>query len=336
MASRVQNLNIGLGKDSQADIDTASTTFMRVLKLNEDVTSESFNTESNAAEIGKGMEFATETFTVSKTPSGRIEKYGTAEFTIWSFAYAMGTVGEATGLYTITPLVNATTLELPYFSIVEQLPEGGATAQDITYVGCSVEETQLVVTSGPGRQSVKVNTSWDGSGNTTTPSGVSLPAVTVEHSMLGASAALTVSGVDYVGAKTLLGATVGWKNNILLNAGFFPGSGTQDTFAVRGRQEIGVRQCSFDFTVRWTHDSLEYTKLKALTSGSAVLTLTYDATHTVTFTFPQVVFASVTPVTVDGIEGLKVVCDVQSSDGTEDVLTVTGKCGISGIAQPAS
>ncbi|HEY4364460.1 MAG TPA: hypothetical protein VGN17_26075 [Bryobacteraceae bacterium] len=326
---------MGLGIDKQADIATASSSFMHIEKTNEDITSVNFTTENDAAWIGKGNEFVSTSgvFPVSQTPSNRVEMFGSAELTTWAFAYGLGHVTEATGLYTLKPIQNGTTLELPYFSICEQLPEGGSSAIDNLYVGCAVEDVTFTVNSGPGLQSTKVVANWVGSGNYTSPSSVSLPDLTAQHFMPGASAALTIIGVDYVGAKTLLNATVGIKNNLLLNAGFFPGSGTQNGAAVRGRMEIGVRQYTFEFTVRLLASSAEFTKLVGLTGGSAVLTVTKDSTHTTTFTFEKVTFESVTNTVVDGIAAVKVVCAVQDSDGTGNPLVVTSKCGVTGLAQ---
>ncbi|HEY4359402.1 MAG TPA: hypothetical protein VGN17_00435 [Bryobacteraceae bacterium] len=335
MATRVQALKLGLGKAKQADIVTVAGSFLTFEKTNEDVTSVNFTTENDAPWIGKGNEFVSSAgvYPVSQTPQNRIEMYGSAEMVTWAFAYALGHVAEATGLYTLKPIQNGTTLELPYFSICEQMPEGGAEAIDNVYVGCSMEDVTFTLNSGPGLQSTKVVSNWVGSGNYTSPSTVSLPSLTTQHFMPGASAALTVNGTDYVAAKTLLNATIGWKNNLLLNAGFFPGSGTQNGAAVRGRMEIGVRQPTFEFTVRLLSTSTEFASLVGLTSGTAVLTVTFDATHTTTFTFGEVTFESVTNTVVDGIAAVRVVCAVQDSDGTGNPLIVTSKCGITGIAQ---
>jgi len=65
---------------------------------------------------------------------------------------------------------------------------------------------------------------WVGSGLLTTPSGITVPAITAENNMLAASMSLSVNGVDYVSTKRIQSGSVGWKNNLLLNAGFYPGS----------------------------------------------------------------------------------------------------------------
>lgn len=335
MATRVQALQMGLGKAKQADIVTPSASFMHIEKTNEEITSVNFTTENDAPWIGKGNEFvsANGVYAVSQTPANRVEMYGSAELVTWAFAYGLGHVAEATGTYTLKPIQNGTTLELPYFTVVEQLPEGGDEAIDNAYVGCAVEDVTFTLNSGPGLQSTKIVTNWVGSGNYVSPSTVSLPDLQTQHFMLSASATLSILSVDYVAAKTLLNCTIGWKNNLLLNAGFFPGSGEQNGAAVRGRMEIGVRQPTFEFTVRLLSTSTEFASLVGLTQGTAVLTVTFDGTHTTTFTFAEVTFESVTNVVDNGIAAVKVVCAVQDSDGTGNPLVVTSKCGVTGIAQ---
>ena len=101
---------------------------------------------------------------------------------------------------------------------------------------------------------------------------------------------LSVNGVDYVATKRILSGSVGWKNNLLLNAGFFPGSGLQNGLQVRGRMEVGARVPSFQFTARLLAGSPEYNTLVNQTTGTATLSVQHDANNSVTFTFPQMAF----------------------------------------------
>ena len=122
MAARIQNKVLGLGLAKQADISHASTTFLRFRQLNAELAPSAFETETDAAEIGKGDEFISSVFPVAWNPLARIDKYSSAEFMTWGLAYAMGGVTETTGTYTITPLDPCTQgIELPYFTVVEQV-----------------------------------------------------------------------------------------------------------------------------------------------------------------------------------------------------------------------
>lgn len=334
MPARVQGLRFATSKGKQSDIATAASTFLRWRKLNMDLTTPRHTTETDAAEIGKGNEFISQVFPVAKDVGQRIEKYGSAEFVIWCAAFGLGNTHQATGggLYTITPIDPGTTIELPYFTVVEQIDEGGGQAIDNMFVGCSLEDFMLTFNYGPGRQSLRCASSFMGSGRITTPSAVTLPAVLTEHYMLSQSMAISINGVDYVSSKTILSGSIGWKNNLNGAAGYFPGAGLLDGAAIRGRQEIGAREASLQFTVRLLSGSTEYAKLIAQTTGTAVVTFTFDSTHTVTFTFPQVSFSAIENHEDGGIVALTVTVAPQYSSGS-GILTVTGQCAQTGIGQ---
>ena len=151
--------------------------------------------------------------------------------------------------------------------------------------------------------------------------------------MLAASMALTVNGVDYVTTKRILSGSIGWKNNLLLNAGFYPGSGVQNGLQIRGRMEIGARVPTFQFTARLLAASPEYTTLINQTTGTAVLTVSYDSDNTVTFTFPKMAFQVVENTEADGIVAVSVTGAPEYDSVTSTVMSVVTKCAITGIAQ---
>jgi hypothetical protein len=151
--------------------------------------------------------------------------------------------------------------------------------------------------------------------------------------MLAASMALSVNGVDYVGTKRILSGSIGWKNNLLLNAGFFPGSGLQNGLQIRGRMEIGARVPSFQFTARLLAGSTEYATLVNQTTGTATLTISYDADNTVTFSFPKMAFQVAENAEADGIVAVTVTGAPQYDTVASTVMSVTTKCAITGIAQ---
>ena len=336
MPARVQQLIMGLGKGKQTNISTAGSTFLRFKKLDTSLTTPKPVFENDAAEIGKGHEFITQTFPSHYEVGNRLEKYASAEFVTWAAAFGLGNVvvvgSGAPYSYTITPLNPGTTLELPYFSLVEQVAEGGGSAIDNMYVGCAIEDFTYQFQYGPGRASSKMTVNWVGGGLVTTPSSITVPALTTENNMLAASMALSVNGVDYVAGKRILSGSIGWKNNLLLNAGFYPGSGLQNGLQVRGRMEIGARVPSFQFTARLLAGSPEYATLVAQTTGTAVLTVQHDANNSVTFTFPQMAFQMAENAEADGIVAVSVTGAPQYNV-TTGVLSVTTQCGIAGIAQ---
>jgi len=332
MPTRIQNATLGLGITAQTNISTpaGSTTYIVVPKLDSDIYIDDFNTEDNAAWIGKGNEFATQVFPTAFNLAGRIEKHGGIEFMTWAWAGALGNIAYATGTYTLVPINPATTLEMPYFPIVLQLAEGGGSAIDDLYVGCSIEEVTTTYNYGHGLQSVGTTVQFAGSGLLTSPSAVTLPSVLSEHNALSSSMALTINGTDYVAGKTILSGVFGWKNNLLLNAGYYPGSGTQSGAAVRGRQEIGVRVPTFTFVARLLHTSPEYAALIAQTTGTATCTLTYDSTHNFTWTWEQISYKVVKRGQADGIATVEVTVQPQYSNST-GILSCSAQCGVAGI-----
>ena len=154
----------------------------------------------------------------------------------------------------------------------------------------------ITVGSGPGRANSKITVEFAGSGKYVEPSGIAMPAATLEKLLPSASLTLSVNGVDYVTNKNIVSLETSWKNNIRLDSGFFPGSGFQTpgdatTGAIRGRLEFGNRAGALKFTARFDSTSTEYAKLKAQTSGTAMITLTFDANNSLQITWQKVTFA---------------------------------------------
>lgn len=339
MATRVQSLILGLSTNKQTSISTAqsSTNMVRFKKLNTSLTSPSYVTETDAAEIGKGNEFISQVFPSHMNVANTLEKYGSSEWVTWATAYGLGNVtmtgSTAPYSYTITPINPGTTLELPYFTEVEQVAEGGGNAVDNMFVGCAIEEFTYAFNYGPGRASSKMTASFVGSGLLTTPSGITVPAVTTENNMLAGTMALTVNGVDYVGTGRILSGHIAWKNNLLLNQGFYPGSGVNTAgFQTRGRMEIGTRSLAFNFVVRAVHGSTEYTTLMNQSTGTAVLTVQHDANNEVTFTLQQVTFEAVELGEVDGLVTFNIT-SAPMYNATNGLITVTTKTDLGNIAQ---
>jgi hypothetical protein len=337
MPSRVQQLILGLSIDKQADIATAAALFHRWRKNDTSVTSPKPVFEDDAPEIGKGDEFATQTYPSHYDVQNRIEKYASAEFLTWALAFALGnatvTGSAAPYSYTIVPIDPGVTLELPYFSLVEQIAEGGGSAIDNLFVGCAIEDFTYQFNYGPGRASSKVIVNWLGSGLLTSPSAVVVPALAAETNILSAGMSLVVNGVDYISSKRILSGSIGWKNNLMGSAGYYPGSGMQNGLQVRGRIEIGSRVPSFQFTTRLLKNSVEYANLVNQSTGPAVLTIPHDANNTVTFTFPKLALGMVENTEADGIVAITVTGTPEKDSVTGTVFSVTSKCSVGGIAQ---
>jgi hypothetical protein len=234
MPANIRETLIAFSKNKQAAIATANTAggMWRLNKLNSSFGGPKLITETDAEEYGKGHEFAENVFRMSWDVQGQIEKYLSAEFACWAFAFALGKVtptgADPNYIYTITPLDPvADGIELPYFSFVEQIRPGASAVLDRMSVGCAIQDLTLTIASGPGRANAKLVVNYVGSGKRTKPSTITIPAATAEKLLASASLALSIKGVNYVTAKTIVSLELSWKNNIRLEDGFYPGSGFQ-------------------------------------------------------------------------------------------------------------
>jgi hypothetical protein len=343
--TRLQELLIGFGFGKQTDIATANAaiTMWRLRKLNASMANPKLATENDAAEYGKGHEFATQTFKTSWDVAGSLEKYLGAEIGAWAMCFGLGKVIKSgttpNFIYTCAPLMpsNGDATELPYFSFVEQIRPGGGVVLDRMAVGCAVEGWTISIGSGPGRANSKITVEFVGAGKYTEPSAITLPAQTVEKLLPSASLAVSINGVDYVTNKNIISLETTWKNNIRLDSGFFPGSGFQTpadgtTGAIRGRLEFGNRVGTMKFVARFDNTSTEYAKLKAQTTGTAVMTLTYDVNNSPQITWQKMAFATVEITETDQFATVAVEC-TPIYDATNGLITAVAKCGVDAICQ---
>src|ERR1035441_437240 len=120
---------VGVGYKPQSALQTPDVTtadFWRLSKLNSALAQVDYVTEDNAAEYGKGTEFATDVFPVNVDVKGSVDKYISSEMMAWLFGMALGKVVETadgTGgmKYVITPTGVCDPLDLPAFSVCEQV-----------------------------------------------------------------------------------------------------------------------------------------------------------------------------------------------------------------------
>jgi len=346
MSVRMQEVVAAFGFRKQTAIGTAAIAAdcWRLSKINAALANPKLITESDAAEYGKGHEFATALIKSYWDVGFTIEKYLSAEMAAWALSFGMGKVVKTGSggnwIYTITtPFGSAgDSVELPTFSWVEQIRIGGGTVVlDRVIVGVAVESWMISLGSGPGRANSKIAIECVGSGKYVSPSSITIPAASAEKLLPAASAAVTIIGVDYITAKDLISLEMGWKNNIRMDSGFYPGSGFQtsgdgSTGAIRGRMEYGDRVGTLRFVARYKYGSAELTKLLALTTGTAVVTLTYDANATVTVTWQQVGFAVAEIGETDGWVSVSVDCTPQYHS-TNAVVSAVAKCNTDNICQ---
>jgi hypothetical protein len=343
--TRLQEVQICFGFGKQTDIATASTVgvMWRLRKLNAQLANPKLNTENDATEYGKGHEWATQTFKTSWDTGGTLEKYLSAEMAAWGMCFGLGKVvktGSAGNwIYTCTPFIpaNGDATELPYFSFVEQIRPGAGSVIDRLLSGCAVEGWAISIGSGPGRANSKITVEFAGSGKVIEPSSIAMPTATVEKLLPSASLTLTINGVDYVTSKNIVSLETSWKNNIRMDAGFYPGSNFQTsndatTGAIRGRLEFGNRVGALKFLARFDHNSTELALLKAQTTGTAIIHLQYDANNSLDITWQKVAFATADVGETDQIVTVAVDC-TPIYDTTNGIITAVAKCNVDAICQ---
>lgn len=317
-AANIRETRMAIGFEDQSDLLTPNTAIQMVsfTKLNETLAELTPITEDDAAWIGKGDEFATQSFLSSWGVSVAVEKYCSSQFLAQTIVYALGHfVKSAAGsgwAYTCTPadpVVDC--IEMKPFSYLEAIRQGGSYVLDRVFVGMAVEEFQVILSSGPGLNNSRVTATYVGSGKYIEPSLISVPSISTENILGGGSVTLTVNGVDYVTSHNIVSCQFGWKNNIRLDSGYFPGSGTQDpsdpaSGAVRGRMEFGNRATNMQFVARFVNGSTELATLRAQSTGTAVVTLqgaliSSGHFHGLSVTYHKVAFKTATIGNTDGI-----------------------------------
>jgi hypothetical protein len=182
-----------------------------------------------------------------------------------------------------------------------------------------------------------------GTGKTLAPSGITpWPAIEPEHFLNAASATISILGIDYVMSASFISAELRWANNVRLPSGLYPGSGTQNGYAIRGRMEYGSREVSLRFVARALKGSPEYALLMTPAPGNegSVTISTTGATigagpakHGFSVNFPRAVFTAVVNGESDGIVTVDcVVTPLKPPTGDYVTLSATTeKSGILGL-----
>lgn len=329
--ANINELLTGFSIGKQTDISTAQTTFLRTTNLSAKPWAQKPMNEDDAREVGKGHEFATQLFKSHyDNPIYPLQKYCSSEILAYVLCYGLGKVVATSGQYVITPINPAVDgTELPYFSFVQQIRPGGSAVLDQTFIGCAIKAWKLTLTNSPGRASAMISADLWHSGKYTEPSGVTLPAAATLHEMNAGGMTLTINGIDYVTPKSFISLEMGMDN--VFRPGFFPGSGTQDGYQTQGRAEIGDRIPSFTYVARFANGSTELTKLRALTTGTAVLTLTNDTNNNLSATWQKVGFDVAELGDAAGIVTVGVTC-IPMYDTTNGLFSATVKTPLAGIA----
>jgi len=336
--ANIRETKIAFGFKTQSDLATANAVaeIWSLTKTNPALMVVNPVNEDDANDIGKGDEFPTQTFPSNIDCSVPIEKYCSSEFMAWLFCFTTGKASKTAAGTGFTyaavpsdPVVNC--INLPAFTYAEQIRTPPDSVIDRAAIGMVVNDWTLTMESGPGRANCRVSVNCVGTGKIAAPSTYTpWPAITPEHFLNAASATINIIGIDYVLAQSFISLTFRWNNNVRLPSGYYPGSGTQNNYAIRGRMEYGNRECSLEFVARAAKGSPEYLALIASpqTEGPVTVTVT-GATigagpqkNNFTISIPRAVFSAVTNGEADGI--CTVQCTVRAlKPPTGDYVTLS-------------
>jgi hypothetical protein len=279
--ANIRETKIAFGMKPQADLATINTTaeLWSLTKTNPALGVVNPVTEDDAQDIGKGDEFPTTVYPTNLDTAAVIEKYCSSEFMAWLFCFTTGKAtksGTAPGSLTYSavpgdPVVNC--INLPPFTYAEQIRPSPDSVVDRALLGMVVNDWTLSLASGPGRANCRVSVNTVGTGKVTFPSGIVFPAVTPEHMLNASGAIININGIDYVANAGFISAEFRWNNNVRLASGYYPGSGQQDGFAVRGRMEYGNRECTLTFVARAAKGSVEFANLMNQTEGTTMISV---------------------------------------------------------------
>lgn len=316
MSENIRKTSFGLGMVEQADLVTPniSAEFIRPTKLNATFSGVKLTSEDNAADIGKDDEFPSQNFLTNWDVGAQLEMILTSEMAAFAFAFGLGdSTASVPGApaYRHTAVPQDASIDLRPFSFLEKLPSDGSVI-DRVLTGCVVQGWGISLTSGPGRQNAKLTIDMVGTGKFTSPSSIVMPAAANLHFLNASSAAITIITTNYVSTKRIISLEMGYTNNVRLDSGFFPGSGTQDGASIRGRMEHGDREAYLRCRVRLESTSDEFAKLIAQTEGTAVIRLqgaliTGAIYHDMQVTFHRVVVQEVTETDESGLAAVDVI-----------------------------
>lgn len=278
-----QEVRFAVGFEQQADLVTplVAANMVSLRQTNTDFVQAQPINEDDGKDLGKGV-YVTQTFASYIDSKGNWNGRLSSEALAIITGFALGiltskaaTTGSGGFLYTYHEPIFATSgLDLPVTTMAVQIRTGGSAITDKAIIGAACEEFGLTLKLGPGRDNAGFTSSWLGTGSYAKPSTIVIPAIYAENNMnAGNVTACTFIGFDYLANKRFSNFDFKWKNNIRDNSSFFPGSGNQGGYQLRGRMRRGTPDITLTAQVECDSGSSEEDLLLAQTTGTGRLTI---------------------------------------------------------------
>lgn len=277
----IREIKMAIGFHKQTALQTAlvAADTWSLRQTNRAVGQPEFVTENDKDDLGKGTPFATQVFKTSQGAvfpwEGRLTSEAAAMLGVFGIGLNAKTTADIGFKYSCKPSVLLTASpDMPATTIVQAIRQGGSDVFDFGLIGMCCEEFTLSLTSSPGRDNATFRSQWIGCGKYASPSTITIPAVTTEHSLSsGAATVITLNGVNYISNARFLSFEMTYKNNIRLDSGYYPGSGSQSGFQLRGRMWRGDPQVTGRYTALFENGSTELDDFLAQTEGTGQITI---------------------------------------------------------------
>jgi hypothetical protein len=336
--ANVRETKIAFGLKPQADLKTKNPDLelWSVTKTNPALGVIDLNTEDDSDDIGKGDEFPTTNYPTSASTAVPIEKYASSEFAAWCFLFALGkgtktTTGSGFTYKAVPSDPAVECINVPPFTWVEQIRPQPDSVVDHALVGMVINDFTLNLEYGPGRNNCRFSVNCLGTGQVDNPSATVIPPLTPEHMLNATSAAiLTINGIDYLLGGNFISAEFKYTNNLRTDSGYYPGSGSQNGFAVRGRMEYNKREFSLTFVARAQKGSVELANLLAQTEGSTQIQVkgaqlgTGAGNHQLEILGPRTLLSAYQTGDANGIVTVNCTCKfMKPTDGVTPIVTLS-------------
>jgi hypothetical protein len=338
MPARTQEYEISIGYKKQAALQTAlSAGSLWKLGLNAfNAPFPAFNQEDDSEFFGKGHEWVTQVFPTSIDLPWEWPFHLTSQNWCQAIVFGLGNVTQSNPAgsayqYVCTPMDPVTDgVNLPATTVVAGIRAGGAgEILDIANIGMICNGFTLRLQRGPGLQNSQLTSQWIGCGKYTNDSGIATPDSHVEHRLgAGSTVTLTIGGVDYIANARFVDLEFSYQNNAGGDSGYYPGSGSQDGFDIRGRMRYGRRTASLVWQVELESDSAELDALLAGTEGTATITIEGSiisgaTKHTAKIELPRTRHKAYQLADADGFVAARIETSIMY-DATDGPMILTG------------
>lgn len=304
-------------------------------------------TESDREDIGRGTPFPTQVFKISRSYEFPWEARASSENLAMLGVFGVGLNAKTTAgdgfKYSCKPSVLLTASpDMPLATVAQAIRQGGSDVFDEAGVGVACSTFGFTLDSTPGRDNFVMRSQWVGTGKIVSPSTISIPSIYAEHSLsAGGASAVTFLGTNYISTKNMVRIEFDYDNRLRLDKGYFPGSGFQDGFQIRGRMWRGDPQIRCRMTVLFENGSPELDAFLAQTEGTARITVggavigAGPTTHLFDLQLHRVTYSNHDKTNEDGLVAatVDVECLEHSSNG---VLTWDAICEQDNIGTAAS